>query len=271
MRERLTTLAAVKDWLDINTDDSDTQLTRLIDAASQFILNYLNRDSFKRQTYTQNFSGMGKRSAILYNWPVLSVISVGVAGTSIAASSIGNVGLPGSGYVLTQPRQSPQSIELFGYAFYQGAPSQVVYDAGYEATQETVLELPVTDPVSTEITVTPNNTGQWIDNISVTIDGVEAVEVTADPSAGEYSVDEWGTYTFSGDDDTKTAIFTYSYVPWDVSFAVTELIGEWYKRKDRIGVLSKTLGGQETITFSQKDMGDSVRTSLQPYMNVVPM
>jgi hypothetical protein len=64
----------------------------------------------------------------------------------------------------------------------------------------------------------------------------------------------------------KVAVITYDYVPFDVSFAVTELIGEWYKRKDRIGILSKTLGGQETVTFSQKDMGESIRScfSLTP-------
>jgi hypothetical protein len=89
--------------------------------------------------------------------------------------------------------------------------------------------------------------------------------------AGQYSVDEWGTYLFAGADTGKAAVITYDYVPFDVSFAVTELIGEWYKRKDRIGVLSKTLGGQETVTFSQKDMGESIRSVLQPYTNVVPM
>jgi len=54
MTERLTTLAAVKDWLDISNNDSDTALVRLIDAASQFVLGWLNRDSFNAKEYSQH-------------------------------------------------------------------------------------------------------------------------------------------------------------------------------------------------------------------------
>jgi hypothetical protein len=65
MIERLTTLSQVKDYLEISGDESDATLTRLIDAASQFVLTWISRDSFGVRTYTQNFRGMGKTSAIL--------------------------------------------------------------------------------------------------------------------------------------------------------------------------------------------------------------
>lgn len=270
MTERLTTLAAVKEWLDIDSDSSDSQLVRLIDAASQFVLGYLNRDSFQVQEYTQNFRGNGKSTMLLRNWPVLSVTSVGVGGTSIPASTEPVKGVPGSGYMVSDPRSAPQSLDLFGYAFYYGAPSQVIYSAGFRTSQETVI--PAVASGATYATITPQTGGAWSANLGVTIDGADAIlNDEGTPAAGEYSVDEWGTYSFNSADVGKTAVMSYDYTPWGVSFAVTELIGEWYKRKDRIGVLSKTLGGQETITYSQRDMNDSIRGQLQLYMNVVPV
>jgi hypothetical protein len=264
MIERLTTLSQVKDYLEISGDESDATLTRLIDAASQFVLTWISRDSFGVRTYTQNFRGNGKTSALLRNWPALSITSVGIGGSFVPASTIGNAGLPGSGYVLQDPRFGPQGLDLYGYSFWGGAPSQVIYTAGFRTSQASVIP-------ATPFQITPTADGQWVVDVKVTIAGVDAVKVAATPAVGQYSVDAWGTYTFNTADATKEAVITYDYVPFDVSFAVTELIGEWYKRKDRIGLLSKTLGGQETVTFSQKDMGDSIRCTLQPYMNVVPM
>jgi hypothetical protein len=265
MTERLTTLAQVKDYLGIAADstESDSFLTRLIDAASQFALTWISRDSFGVRTYTQNFRGNGKSNILLPSWPAVSITSVGIGGSFVPASAIGSAGLPGSGYVLADIRFGPQSLDLYGYSFWGGAPSQVIYEAGFRTSQTSVIP-------ATPFQITPTTDGQWIADFKVTIDGTDAVKVAATPGAGEYSVDEWGTYTFNDTDATKTAVITYDYAPFDVSFAVTELIGEWYKRKDRIGLLSKTLGGQETVTFSQKDMGESIRCTLQPYANVVP-
>ena len=271
MTERLTTLAAVKDWLDIETDTSDTGLVRLINSASQFILNYLNRDSFQRRTYTQNFKGNGKDTMLLRNWPILSVASVGTMGRLITASTLGVGGLPSSGYTISDPRTAPQSINLYGYGFVLGAPSQIVYDAGFEATDTSTLVAATvpTDP----IVYTPGATGpgQWTEDLGVTLDGVVAVKVDSSPDSGEYSVDEWGIYTFNDTDADSIAVISYSYVPWVVSQAAIELIGGVYRRADRIGVLSKTLGGQETITYSNTDFTQDIRNNLQIYMNVVPM
>jgi hypothetical protein len=265
MTERLTTLAAVKDWLDITTDDSDKQLTRLIDAASQFVLNLLNRDSFQVRSYIQNFRGNGKTTMLLRNWPIVTIGSVGVGGSFVSASTIGNAGLPGSGYTISDIRSAPQSIDLYGSHFWLGAPSQISYTAGFRTTDTYVI------PDENPIEYAPQSGGQWSLDLGVTLDGVAAMKVAGIPVAGQYAVDEWGTYSFANADNGKTAVISYDYTPFDVSWAVTELIGEWYKRKDRIGLLSKTLGGQETVTFSQKDMNDSIRGSLQPYMNVVPV
>ena len=267
MTERLTTLSQVKDYLEITDGNSDSFLTRLIDAASQFVLTWLSRDGFAVSTHIQSFRGNGKPSAILWNWPVVSVASVGVAGSGISASVVGNYGNPASGYVvsdmLNRP-SAPQTLELYGYNFWSGAPCQIIYDAGFRGTETPAI------PDTTPWQLTPAALGQWLVDVNVTIDGVDAVKVASDPTTGQYVVDEWGTYTFAEADAGKIAVITYDYCPFEISFAVTELIGEWYKRKDRIGILSKTLGGQETVTFSQKDMSDSIKGILQPYANVVP-
>lgn len=277
--ERLTTLQAVKDWLNIENDASDELLVRIIDATSQFVLNWLNRDSFKAADYTQNFRGNGKYSTLLRNWPILEVSSVGIAGKLITPSVLGTAGLPGPGYTISDPRKAPQSIDLYGgYYFYCGLPCQIVYRAGFETSQVvTISDQEEGDPPVTVITpVTPNNNGQWTSNVSVVrvSDGVVFTQITSGtPSTGQYLVGEWGTYTFSlADVGTSVEIF-YSYAPWDVSFAVTEVIGEWFRRKDRIGLASKSLTGGvgESITFSQKDLSDVARSALQPYMNVVPL
>ena len=270
MTERLTTLAAVKDWLDISNNDSDTALVRLIDAASQFVLGWLNRDSFNAKEYSQHCRGNGKSTMLLRNWPVLSVSSVGIGGTAVSASSAPVNGLPGTGYTISDLRGAPQSIDLWGYSFYYNVPCQITYTAGFRTSQTSLIP-PLVDG-ATYSTITPLDSGVWSSDLGVTIDGVDAVLSTTDqPAAGEYSVDEWGTYSFNAADIGKTAVISYNYTPWAINQAVTELIGEWYKRKDRIGILSKTLGGQETITFSQKDMNDSIKGALQLYQNVVPV
>lgn len=272
MTERLTTLAAVKAWLEITTDGGDTQLIRLIDAASQFALNYMNRDGFAAQEYTENFKGNGKHYQMLRNWPVLSISSVGVNGKVIEPSTIGTAGKPGNGYVLSDRRLAPQSVELVGWDFWFRSPCQVIYRAGFETSQEMTIPTPeVTVPPTPVVYLTPTAGGQWIGDLGVAIDDIIALKVEGDPASGQYAVDEWGTYAFSADDAGKIADISYSYVPMDVAQGVTELIGEWYKRKDRIGLLSKTLGGQETVTFMASDMNDSIRGMLQPYRNVVPI
>lgn len=66
--------------------------------------------------------------------------------------------------------------------------------------------------------------------------------------------------------------YTAGYVeaPADVMQATVELVGEAFRRRDRIGLSSKTLGGQEVIAFSLKDMNDTVKALLAPYQVLAP-
>lgn len=62
----------------------------------------------------------------------------------------------------------------------------------------------------------------------------------------------------------------YTSVPSEIENACIEIIGERYRTRDRIGHVSKSLGG-ETVAFSQKDMSDHLKTTLQQYKRVVPL
>jgi hypothetical protein len=272
MTERLITLAAVKEWLNLNTTGStasDSVLLRIINSASQFALSYLNRDGFAAQEFTQNFRGNGKDTMLLRNWPVISIRSVGVNGSAKTASAMGNAGMPGSGYFVSDFRDGPQSINLVGDYFYKGTYCQVVYRAGYEATSSYTI---AADDEGNPLPYTPDDQGQWTKNFGViSAGGITYVQVDDDPVAGQYTVDEWGVYGFAKDDVGVTVLVDYSFVPWDLSQAVLEMIGETFRRKDRIGVLSKTLAGQETVTFDRSGMSDALKLQFQAYLNVVPV
>ena len=62
----------------------------------------------------------------------------------------------------------------------------------------------------------------------------------------------------------------YATVPPSIQQACNELVGEAFARRSRIGQVSKTLGGQETVAFAQKDMGEFTRTALAAFVRVVP-
>lgn len=260
--ERLTTLAAVKDWLGIDTSDSDAGLLRVIDAASRFTLNYLSRPTLKRASYTWNFVGNGKEKILLPNWPVLEITSVGI-GSAVIPRGTFNAANMGPGWYLAPMRPGYQELSLYGYGFYRNIGCEVVYVAGFE-TNETVT-VPADAPHEIQVS------SVWSENSAVYLDGTLAVAVDGTPTVGQYSFSDTGLYTFAAADAGKLALIHYGYVPDDIAFVVTETVGEWFKRKDRIGLLSKTLAGgvSESITFSKQALGDAGIASLQPYRNII--
>ena len=62
----------------------------------------------------------------------------------------------------------------------------------------------------------------------------------------------------------------YATTPEDVGQACCELVGEMFRRKDHIGQMSKTLGGQETISFAQSAMNATIKLSLDTYIRKIP-
>ena len=62
----------------------------------------------------------------------------------------------------------------------------------------------------------------------------------------------------------------YQTTPPDIAQAAIELACQRYRERGRIGEVSKALGGGETVSFSQKDMSEDVRTALLPYRLATP-
>lgn len=268
---QLTTLANVKGWLGIDTGntDADTLLTRLIAVASAFVLNYLNRDGLDLTEYTDIYDGYGNPFMVLRRGPVYSVEAVSFSGVPISAAQGNGISNPYSGGWVLEPEYSPvgaQRINFYGYRTPRARASVAVrYNSGYVIVDEAQ-----SIPSSGAYTITTYQL--WLGNVSVAkaSDGTVFTEVASSPTAGQYSVAS-GVYTFAAADAGVGVLLSYSYVPADIVQAATEMVGERYKYMDRIGIVSKALGGQETVSFSQQSMSEFVRELLSPYRNVVPV
>jgi hypothetical protein len=62
----------------------------------------------------------------------------------------------------------------------------------------------------------------------------------------------------------------YTDPPADIAQAANELVGEAFRRRERIGLSSKSLGGQEVVAFSLKDMNDTAKALLASYQVLAP-
>ncbi len=63
----------------------------------------------------------------------------------------------------------------------------------------------------------------------------------------------------------------YPSTPPEIAQACIELVALRYRERTRIGEVSKSLGGAETVTYSQKDLSDGIKTLLQQYRLVTPV
>jgi hypothetical protein len=63
----------------------------------------------------------------------------------------------------------------------------------------------------------------------------------------------------------------YSTTPPEVAQACIELVSLRYRERTRIGEVSRSLGGAETVAYAQKDMSDAIKTLLQQYRLVAPI
>lgn len=259
----LTTLEGVKAWLGAQpgTDD-DALLAALITAASNCVSDHLGRAPIVVTQFTDIYDVYQPDYVVLRQWPVVSVASVAFANATITANAAATFPL-GSGFLLedTQGRR-PHKLSVVGYSLPQGrAAVQVVYTAGYK----------VTDPaaVASGGQLTPQRT--WLGDLGVAYaSGTALTLVTGAPAVGQYAVSSVGVYTFNIG-DAGPFLVSYSFPPAPVEQAVKEIVGEAYKRKDRIGQISKTQQGQGTVSFAQVAMNQTAALMLRPYMRVAPV
>lgn len=175
-----------------------------------------------------------------------------------------------SGFVLDNwdglPPGRPQAVSLRGFEFTRGNSNiNIVYTTGFTINNEAQ-----TVPASGNYTIAVNAPyGSFGRDVIVKYaNGNILNNVSNNPSAGQYTVNN-GIYGFAAADAGANLLISYSYIPADIEHACIEIVGERYRYKNHIGEVSKTLGGQGSVSFSQKDMPDFVRTLLQPYRRVV--
>jgi hypothetical protein len=62
----------------------------------------------------------------------------------------------------------------------------------------------------------------------------------------------------------------YAVTPPDLAQACIELVALRYRERSRLGEVSRAIGGAETVSYSQKDMSDPIKTLIQQYRIVAP-
>lgn len=271
----LTTLSHVKDWLGIEASNtsSDAYLLRLIKSASQFALNYMQRDSISSNQYDEVYDGYGNSFMMLRQFPATDVLAVSLNGKPVAAAGGDGINTPfTSGYVLEAPKSAPsqQRLTLYGQRFpHERSSVYVQYMAGYKMLGEAHVVPDDPGPYTVETSYT------WLEDLGVTLaDGTPLVKVeepASDLMNLQYSITGEGVYNFSDYQALEAVRITYSYVPPDIEQAVWELVGERYRAQERIGLNSKSLGGQETVSYDIRAMNPYIRELLNPYKRVVPV
>jgi uncharacterized phiE125 gp8 family phage protein len=109
---------------------------------------------------------------------------------------------------------------------------------------------------------------------SVAIDGL-TIAACADATASGYVFNESKIslrgYRFSKGMQNVAVTYTagYTVIPDDLQQACIELVALSFKERDRIGLSSKGIQGEQT-NFIVKDMPDSVRGILNQYKRVFP-
>lgn len=279
----LTTLVDVRAWLKIEQPNqpADIILGPLITAASRMVIGSLSRNSIMSRQFSRRLDGLGyKHSRIMLpDWPVTSVSSLSIDGVNVAATTSPQ----NSGYLLDPwdgvPPGRPQSIDVFGYGFSAGRQNiAVTYVAGYlvAAEPQTIPGSPYQLKANGVNGSLAQIYGAFAADGGVMFAGGTALTLVASaPATGQYAVaaDPTGvtTYTFAAADTGKAILVSYSFIPADLAQVCKELVGERYTYRDHVGQSSKSLAGQETVSYSQADMPAPLKLMLQPYKNTVPL
>jgi len=267
----LMTLSDLKAWLEVEGTQDDTLISLLISQVSRAILSFLDRPSILPTTYTDVIDGGNDTSVMLRYWPVSAIASCIIDGVSIPAAPPLVAGAAAQrGYILdsadTPPPGRMQRLSLRYGLFSRGLQNVIIsYFAGYQVSGETAVV-----PAMAPFTIAAQAPyGAFASDGGVAYaDGSPLLSVGQNPSIGQYSVTA-GLYTFAAADAGANVALTYGYIPYDLALAAKEWAAERYAYHSRIGQASKSLGGQETVSFIVKDIPDFIARILQPYCRVV--
>ncbi|MDE3175055.1 MAG: hypothetical protein KGM15_02975 [Pseudomonadota bacterium] len=263
----LTTLANVKAWLGLPSQPtaSDAMLTSLVTSASRTVYAILSRTSLLPASYTETIDVESDR-VYLAHWPVMQVNSVILDGLVVPPATPASA-QPAIGYLLQPADGAPpgrqQALDLFGRRYHRLRQGLVVsYQAGY-AVQGESWTAPSAAPYQL---VAAAPFGAWASDLGVVYasSGTPLLAVKSAPAAGQYSVAA-GVYHLNAADAGAAVSLSYGFVPQDLVQAATELAAERFRASERIGLRSKSLGGQETISYDVSGLSASVLALIAPY------
>lgn len=271
----LTTLQACKLWLGYDDTKNDIVVSSEIPRVSSMIMGFLNGPAFVKTTRTDIYNGKNTSRLTLRNSPVLAVSNLTIGTTVIPPNPTPPVG---AGFLLEPWDGSVpariQALSLNGYNFYQGSQNiSVTYTTGYVQTE--------TQTIGPTLQLTPlQASGICVADAGVTyVNGTPLVAVAATPAVGQYippsptagSAGALSYYQFNATDAGQAVVLSYSFVPWAVEMVAKDLVGERVSYRSRIGLRSKNLGGQETMSYDINTMPKWAQISLQPFLSTVPV
>lgn len=285
-------------------------IQRIITMASRFILGQINRQDLTYHQVNETRDGLGGNVLLLPEYPVISVVSLAIDGIAVQQQTIpGGPGFTFDAWT-GEDTGSVQKIVLssgrggfmpgygvpFGYggdAGYGGGYGgfgggsgrqggfprrqqsiQVVYMAGFYIGAEAWTVVAGSPPQIKPYRLLAEDQGViYADTMEpLTFVAPAAPGTPPDLTIGQYSADQTtGLYTFADEDVGAALIGSYSYTPEDLAQACNELVGERFTAKGRIGLITQSLGGQETVAYSQKDMGAFIESLIDPYRKSIPL
>ena len=277
----LTTPQRVVAWMAAQPTPAPSLFTALISSMSGLIYGKLNRGRVFSQAFTRVFDGVGNMQLVLPDYPVTSVLSVQVGQAAISAAANSCYGWSLTPWDGNLPGQN-SVLEFKGGYFPIGAQNvSVTYNAGYLVANEAI-----TVPSGSPYTVTvAQQQGLWSRDAGVVYaaTGQALTPVASITMAGQYipPTDALpGVYTFAAADAGKALLCSYSFIPAPLEEACIQMVAERYAYRTRVGEISKSLGGQETVAFQRGNPGRAYNrtTSLPPevmdlivdYISVVP-
>jgi hypothetical protein len=278
----LTTQARVATWMSTGPTPPSAILGQLIGSMTALIYSKLNRARIYSQSFTRTFDGVGNMQLVLPDYPVTNVTSVQQGNALVPPSVLPNVGTPqppgtNYGYGWRIPLWAGNLpgenavLEFVNGSFYVAAQNvKVTYQAGYLISQEPAL-VPSTPGPYTVTVLQPQGIWSRDNGVVYAASGIALTPVKTLTVAGQYippTDNAPGLYTFDAADEGAALLISYSFVPADLEEACIQLVAERYTYRGRVGDMSKSLGGQETMRF-RLGIPSEIMCMIDPYVSVV--
>lgn len=263
----LATLTQVKTYMQWDAN-MDPFVTALLPRVSDHVRRWLSRALPLQVITNRRLNGSGSSRLLLPEYPIISVerVSIDPSGATDLEVSDGIQ----QGYLVDE-----QMILLVGGVLFPAGFLNIIcsWTAGYvgsETGEVPTGNSPTLVPSTSE--ADPGTVTAAVDRgVTYAANGAALVSVAANPGAGQYVFTaDSGSYLFNTGDANAPVTMSYAYVPSTVVQAVSELIGLKSRQRKNLGIRSQSIA-DESVTFDDRDMTDSIRVQLQGYRRVVPV